>query len=92
MSEAMSTPLQTLLKLEVPLIVQIAEKAVTVRELEQLEVGAIIAFPKSADEDVTILINNATIGSGRAVKVGKHFGVRVSSVASPNQRLQALGR
>jgi flagellar motor switch protein FliN/FliY len=88
----MSTPLQTLLKLEVPLIVQIAEKAVTVRELEQLEVGAIIAFPKSADEDVTILINNATIGSGSAVTVGENFGVRVSSVASTNQRLQALGR
>ena len=88
----MSTPLQTLLKLEVPLIVQIAEKAVTVREIEQLEVGDIIAFPKSADEDVAILINNATIGSGSAVTVGENFGVRVSSVASTNQRLQALGR
>ena len=92
MTEAMTTPLQPLLNLEVPLIVQIAEKTATVAEIERLAPGAIIAFPKSADEDLTILINNSPIGQGSAVKVGENFGVRVKSVESPSQRLEAMSR
>jgi flagellar motor switch protein FliN/FliY len=91
MTEDMNASVQSLLKLEVPLIVQIAEKTASVAELEQIGPGAIIAFPKSADEELTILINNAPIGRGTAVKVGENFGVHVSSVQSPDQRVEALG-
>ena len=92
MTEPMTTPLQPLLNLEVPLIVQIAEKTATVAEIERLAPGAIIAFPKSVAEDLTILVNKSPIGQGSAVKVGENFGVRVNSVEPASQRLQALGR
>jgi len=87
----MNASVQSLLKLEVPLIVQIAEKIATVAEIERLGPGAIIAFPTSADEELSILVNNSPIGRGSAVKVGENFGVRVNSVESADQRLEALG-
>lgn len=87
----MNASVQSLLKLEVPLIVQIAEKTATVAEIERLGPGAIITFPTSADEELSILVNNSPIGRGSAVKVGENFGVRINSVEPADQRLEALG-
>lgn len=84
--------MQSLLKLEVPLIVQIADKVATVAELTSLQPGVIIEFPKRSDEDLTILVNNTTVGSGQAVKVGENFGVRIRRIEAPNRRIEALGQ
>ena len=83
--------LQSLLGLEVPLIVQIADKVATVGEVTSLQPGVIIEFPKQASQDLTILVNNTTVGSGQAVKVGENFGVRIRSIDTPSQRIDALG-
>ena len=69
-----------ILELEVPLIVQIASRTMAVKEVMELEHGAIIEFPRSADEELEILVNNKSVGLGTAVKVGENFGVRISSV------------
>ena len=83
--------LQSLLGLEVPLIVQIAEKVATVGEVTSLQPGVIIEFPKQASQDLAILVNNTRIGSGQAVKVGANFGIRIRNVEAPSQRIEALG-
>ena len=82
--------LQSLLGIEVPLIVQIADKVATVAEVTSLQPGVIIEFPKQASQDLTILVNNTTVGSGQAVKVGENFGVRIRSIETPSQRIEAL--
>ena len=87
----MEQHLQSLLELEVPVIVQIADKIATVGEVTSLQPGVIIEFPKQASQDLTILVNNATIGSGQAVKVGENFGVRIRSVETPANRIEAMG-
>jgi flagellar motor switch protein FliN/FliY len=69
-----------ILELEVPLIVQIASRTMAVKEVMELEHGAIIEFPRSADEELEILVNNKSVGLGTAVKVGENFGVRISGV------------
>jgi flagellar motor switch protein FliN/FliY len=71
-----------ILDLEVPLIVQIASRTMAVREVVELEHGAIIEFSRSADEALEILINNKPVGQGTAVKVGENFGVRISSIGN----------
>ena len=59
------TPENTpILDLEVPLIVQIAARSMPVKDVVALEPGAIIEFPRSADEDLEILINNKAVGQG----------------------------
>lgn len=78
-----------ILELEVPLIVQIASRTMAVREVMELEHGAIIEFPKSADEKLEILVNNKAVGQGTAVKVGENFGVRISQVGGLESCLEA---
>ena len=90
-SEVVEQNLQSLLGLEVPLIVQIADKVATVGEVTRLQPGVIIEFPKQADQELAILVNNTRIGSGQAVKVGENFGVRIRTVEAPAQRIEALG-
>jgi flagellar motor switch protein FliN/FliY len=70
----------TILELEVPLIVKIASRNMAFREVVDLKHGSIIEFPRSADEQLEILVNNKTVGTGTAVKVGENFGVRVSQI------------
>ena len=67
-----------ILDLEFPLIVQIASRSMPVRDVVELEHGSIIEFPRSADEELQILVNNKIVGQGTAVKVGENFGVKIS--------------
>lgn len=69
-----------ILSLEVPLIVQIASRSMPVRDVVELEHGSIIEFPRSADEDLQILVNNKVVGQGTAVKVGENFGISISAI------------
>lgn len=69
-----------ILDLEVPLIVQIASRTMAIGEVMELEHGSIIEFPRSADEELAILVNNKSVGQGTAVKVGENFGVRITNI------------
>ena len=87
----MPTRIESILSLEVPVIVQIARRTMPLSEVVSIAPGAIIELPKSADDDLEILVNNKIIGTGTAVKVGENYGVRVSFVGELNDRITALG-
>ena len=87
----MPTDVKSLLRIEVPVIVQIASRLMTLKEVVNLSPGAIIELPKLADEELDILIGDKQIGSGRAVKVAENFGLRVSYIGNVRDRIIALG-
>ena len=87
----MPAELHSILKIEVPVIVQIASRRMPVEDVLKLSPGAIIELPKLADEELEILVANKQIGLGNAVKVGENFGVRVMYVGDVRQRIAALG-
>lgn len=87
----MPADLTSILRLEVPVIVQIAERPMPVSEVVGLAHGAIIELPKRVHDHLEILVNDKVIGTGRAVKVGEHFGVRIESVGPMRDRVNALG-
>jgi flagellar motor switch protein FliN/FliY len=88
---AMPADLDAILRLEVPLIVQVADRHMPAEDVLALTPGAIMELPKSADAELEILINNKTIGLGRAVKVGENFGVRIVYIGRLEERVAALG-
>ncbi|MFU8830369.1 MAG: FliM/FliN family flagellar motor switch protein, partial [Phycisphaerales bacterium] len=57
----------------------------------ELTPGTIIELPKTADEELEILVNNKVIGSGSAVKVGENFGIRVRYIGNLADRIAAMG-
>lgn len=83
--------LQRILRLQVPVIVKLAERKLAMSEVMRLGVGAIIEFAKSNDEPLQLLINNKAIGLGEAVKVGENFGLRITQIGDVKQTIEALG-
>ena len=88
----MPANLGAILKLEVPLIVLLGQRQMSVQDVMNLAPGMIIELPKQADEELELLVNNKVIGVGRAVKVGENFGVRVSFVGDIRRRIIAMGQ
>jgi flagellar motor switch protein FliN len=83
---------ERILRLEVPIIVKLAERKLNMHEIMRLGTGAIIEFMKSSDEPLQLLINNKVIGVGEAVKVGENFGLRLTQIGDVKQIIQSMGR
>ncbi len=87
-----ATPeLERILRLQVPVIVKLAERKLLLSEVMRLGVGAIIEFMKSSEEPLQLLINNKPIGVGEAVKIGENFGLRITQIGDIKQVIQSLG-
>lgn len=80
-----------ILRLTVPVVVQLATRQMAIAAVRDLSVGAIIEFEKSLEEPLDLLVNNRLIGHGQCVKVGENFGLRVTKVTSRAQRIRSLG-
>lgn len=89
--EAEKADLTRILRLEVPVIVKLAERKLMLSEVMRLGTGAIVEFFKRSDEPLELLINNKTIGVGETVKVGENFGLRITQIGDVKQLIQALG-
>jgi len=86
-----SPELDRILRLEVPLIVKLADRKMHLSEVMRLGTGAIIEFFKSSDQPLELLANNRVIALGDAVKIGENFGLRIRQVGDVKQVVQALG-
>lgn len=86
----MSSELSRIMKLEVPIIVRLGERPMSVGELLSLGPGSILELHKDADDPLELLVNNERIGVGEAVKVGENFGVRLLHVGDQAERVQAM--
>jgi flagellar motor switch protein FliN len=91
---AMAPPdgeLERILRLQVPVIVKLAERKLMLSEVMRLGTGAIIEFAKNNDEPLQLLINNKPIGVGETVKVGENFGLRITQIGDVKQIIASLG-
>lgn len=81
-----------ILRLQVPVIVKLAERRLSMSEVLRLGTGAIIEFSKASDEPLELLINNRTIGVGETVKVGENFGLRITQIGDVKSLIRSLGQ
>ncbi len=82
--------LRRVLNIEVPLVVRLAERQMTVGDVLDLAPGAMIHFNAGPDEALELLANGKVIARGCAVKVNERFGLRVERVARTAETVQAL--
>src|SRR3954467_6138502 len=83
---------QRILRVEVPVIVKLAERKLLLSEVMRLGAGAIIEFVKGSGEPLELLINNKVIAVGETVKVGENFGLRLTRIGDIRQVIQSLGK
>jgi len=87
----MATELETLLKLSVPVLVQVGQRHMEMDDVLALAPGALLELNKPSEAELELLVNNKIIGTGTVVKVGENFGFRISSISSPSKVIEAMG-
>ena len=80
-----------LLDIPLELTVEIGRTRLAVRDLLQLGPGSVLELSKLAGETLDILINGKPIARGEAVMVNDKFGVRLTEIISPSERIAGLG-
>ena len=76
--------------LEVPILVELGRRTMTLREVQSLLPGAVIDLDKSSDDELSVLANNQLVATGYAVKVGENFGIRIARVGTAEELSQPL--
>ena len=81
------------LLLDIPLnvSVEVGRSHILVRDLLQLQEGSLIELDKLAGEPLDLYINSRLIARGEAVIVNEKFGLRLTDVVSPSERIEKLG-
>lgn len=87
-----SPELARILRIRVPVRVQLASRYMNIAAIRGLSLGTIIEFYKSIEEPLDLLINNHPVGKGDAVKVEEHFGLRISEIRDAATRIRSMGR
>ena len=78
--------------LDVPLkvTVELGRSKLPIRDILQLAQGSVIELTKFAGEPLEILINDKLIARGEVVVVNEKFGVRLTDIISPVERIEQL--
>ncbi len=96
LATAFATPsageLNRILRMEVPVIVKLADRKLTLQEVMRLGPGAIIEFFKASDQPLELLVNNKTIAIGDAVKIGENFGLKITQIGDLKEIIKTLGQ
>lgn len=81
-----------LLDLSLPVSIELGKTSMMIKDILELERGSIIEFDKMASEPVDILINGKKMAEGEVVVIDKHFGIRITSLTEPTERLRSIRR
>ncbi len=82
--------MEFLLDIPVEVTVELGTAKMPIRELLQLGQGSVIELAKLAGEPMEILANNKLIARGEVVVVNEKFGIRLTDIISPTERLTQL--
>ena len=82
--------LSALLDIDLPLVVRFARTEMSLRSLSQLGPGSMVDMGRSPDAPVQLLIGSQVVAEGEVVVVQGNYGVRITSLVSPADRLRAM--
>jgi flagellar motor switch protein FliN/FliY len=82
--------LDLLLDVPLDLSVELGRARMSIQDLLNLSPGSVIELDKIAGEALDILINGRLVARGEAVVVNDKFGIRISDIVSPSERIARL--
>ncbi len=83
--------LDVILDVPVTVSMEIGRTQVNIRNLLQLNQGSVIELDRFAGEPMDVLVNGTLIAHGEVVVVNDKFGIRLTDVISPSERVKKLG-
>ena len=82
--------IEMLLDVDLEISVELDRKSILVSDLLKMGKGSIIEFNKSAGEPLDILVNGRKFAEGEVVVIDDKFGIRITQLMSPRERLKTL--
>lgn len=86
------TDISMLLDIPVTLSMEIGQTKISINELLKLGKDSVIELQRMAHEPLDVLVNGTLVAHGEAVVVGDRFGIRLTDVISPQERLRKFGQ
>src|SRR5262245_12744085 len=82
--------LDMILDVAVTLSLEVGSASLSVRELLQLNQGSVVELDRLAGEPMDVLVNGTLVAHGEVVVVNDKFGIRLTDIVSPVQRVTRL--
>jgi len=89
---AQRTDLDMILDIPVQLEVQLGRTKIAIKSLLQLAQGSVVELDGLAGEPMDVLVNGCLIAQGEVVVVNDKFGIRLTDVITPSERIRKLNR
>ncbi|CNI13919.1 MULTISPECIES: flagellar motor switch protein FliN [Yersinia] len=87
-----SEDLDLILDIPVKMTVELGRTKMTIKELLRLSQGSVVSLEGLAGEPLDILINGYLIAQGEVVVVSDKFGIRITDIITPSERMYRLSR
>ncbi len=82
--------LDMILDVPVVLSLEVGRARMPIRNLLQLNQGSVVELERGAGEPLDLFVNGTLIAHGEVVTVNDRFGVRLTDVVSPSERIRRL--
>ena len=84
--------LDVILDIPVTISMEVGNTSIPIRNLLQLNQGSVIELDRLAGEPLDVLVNGMLIAHGEVVMVNEKFGIRLTDVISPSERIRKLSK
>jgi flagellar motor switch protein FliN/FliY len=81
-----------ILDIPVQLTVELGRTKIAIKNLLQLAQGSVVELDGMAGEPMDVLVNGCLIAQGEVVVVNDKFGIRLTDIISPSERIKKLNR
>jgi flagellar motor switch protein FliN/FliY len=82
--------LEVVLDIPVTIAMEIGRTKISIRNLLQLNQGSVVELDRLAGEPMDVLVNGTLVAHGEVVVVNEKFGIRLTDVISPAERIKNL--
>lgn len=82
--------MDVILDVPVTIAMEIGRTKISIRNLLQLNQGSVVELDRLAGEPMDVLVNGTLIAHGEVVVVNEKFGIRLTDVISPSERVKKL--
>ena len=90
-SNADEVKLDVILDVPVTVSLEIGRTKINIRNLLQLNQGSVVELDRFAGEPMDVLVNGTLVAHGEVVVVNDKFGIRLTDIISPSERVRKLG-
>jgi flagellar motor switch protein FliN/FliY len=89
---AVMNELDMILDIPVQITVELGRTKLTIKNLLQLAHGSVVELDAMAGEPMDVLVNGTLIAQGEVVVVNEKFGIRLTDIITPSERMRKLNR